>query len=732
MLAEIAQSDEIWKLSVGSHATALVRSLYLGLLEREPDPAALKANVERLAIDPDLAPLLTGIARSDELWRALFKARAPEMVGAVVRGLFNRAPHPEELRQHVANVIETGDMAATVSMLAHSDDMWNRLFAARAPRFVEAIYRNVLGREADPSGLSSYSDLMAEPLGFNKVLARIVNSPEFEKSRQKAAVVFLHIHKTGGTSIQGMLQDAHDKPIYLEHGDSLGSRTPKELSDYSVFAGHFNFDSLGHIPWRRLSVFTFVREPRERLTSHYHFLRAHEPTAPDWTSEMKAANEMLLGEFLERESAKTNSSLWNHMTWAIMGQRQWDAWRQMLNHATKEEAVAFIAGTVRPAICRRLREFAFVGLQEDFERSVAMGFNILKLPNFKTIRKDHGVDQLMQTNRHFKKHLNRQPVVGNAKALLEEFVQLDSVVYEESKQLYAERTAEFGQGTRSSVGEVNKVGSATFSTVDLQEEKLVFLHLPKTGGTTLHNLFLPHFDEKRVCPERFNGLRHYVCGELVRYRYFSGHFDLASVNLIPGRKQIVTMLREPVSRLISLYYFARAHRTDVIERQNLDIARMANKCTMAEFFRAEEIRAHPGVNNALTRVLTQVVGGKRWEQKSGAAPATDNAIDMLPQALEELKAFTAFGIMEQYDLSVELIFRAIGMAIPASIEKRQVLDVIVEREPGLRKITKEAVTEEIRELITRLVDADIQLYRRAREIFETRARALREASNQHG
>jgi hypothetical protein len=260
--------------------------------------------------------------------------------------------------------------------------------------------------------------------------------------------------------------------------------------------------------------------------------------------------------------------------------------------------------------------------------------------------------------------------------------------------------------------------NSDFTEHDLTEQKLVFLHIPKSGGTTLHNLLLPHFPQEAVCPERFNELRHFAAGQLARYRYFSGHFDLPSVKLIPGRKKIITMLREPVARLISMYYFQRAHRIEVIECNNLELARLANKYAMADFFRAEEVRSHFAINNAMTRVLTQCIEGNRWE-----AAASSN-IDDEPD-LEELKALDAFGIMERYDESVALIFPSIGLPVPEKIEKKQVLDIIVEQEPGLRKIDKEPVTEEIRSLIADLVKVDVKLYREACKIFEKRLAAMR-------
>jgi len=262
-----------------------------------------------------------------------------------------------------------------------------------------------------------------------------------------------------------------------------------------------------------------------------------------------------------------------------------------------------------------------------------------------------------------------------------------------------------------------------FAARDLEEPKLVFMHIPKTGGTTLHHLLINSFDKEEVCPERFNGLRHYRAGELARYRYFSGHFDLPSVRLIPGRKRVITMLREPVARLISLYYFLRSYKPAIIETDQLELARLANQYAMADFFRAREVRSHAAVNNAMTRVLIDTIAVDRWEGKSGDALA--DCRPFLQLAIRELESLDAFGILERYDDSVELICQSIGFNKPAKVKPMQVLEVIMDTEPGLKRIEKEPVTEEIRREIRSVAETDIEFYRHASKVFENRLSLLR-------
>jgi hypothetical protein len=97
-----------------------------------------------------------------------------------------------------------------------------------------------------------------------------------------------------------------------------------------------------------------------------------------------------------------------------------------------------------------------------------------------------------------------------------------------------------------------------FDLHDLEVEKIVFLHLPKTGGTPLHHLLSSGLSKDAVCPERHNGLHAYSGIELAKYRLFSGHYDYPSTCLIPGRRALITMLREPIARLVSLLPFSES------------------------------------------------------------------------------------------------------------------------------------------------------------------------------
>ena len=96
-----------------------------------------------------------------------------------------------------------------------------------------------------------------------------------------------------------------------------------------------------------------------------------------------------------------------------------------------------------------------------------------------------------------------------------------------------------------------------------------FMHIPKTGGSTLREMLEPLFDEYSIFPDAYQMRRHggkyppLVAGyihqdELSYLRLVRGHFGWSEIRLFEDRPQIVTVLRDPVQRMVShLKHFFR-------------------------------------------------------------------------------------------------------------------------------------------------------------------------------
>ena len=107
-----------------------------------------------------------------------------------------------------------------------------------------------------------------------------------------------------------MLVESFGGKVYHKHSDVLHLHSPAELCTYSVFAGHFNHDSLAFIPRRKLSIFTLVREPKQRLLSLYNFWRAHDPNAPGFHERMRLANDLDLETFYRSDEVVHRCDTW--------------------------------------------------------------------------------------------------------------------------------------------------------------------------------------------------------------------------------------------------------------------------------------------------------------------------------------------------------------------------------------------------------------------------------------
>jgi hypothetical protein len=88
---------------------------------------------------------------------------------------------------------------------------------------------------------------------------------------------------------------------------------------------------------------------------------------------------------------------------------------------------------------------------------------------------------------------------------------------------------------------------------------IVFLHIPKTAGQSVHQFLKRIVGPQAVAPARVNDqLYGLSISELRRYRLISGHLDWALLDCVGEPKFVFTILRDPVERILSFYFFLRA------------------------------------------------------------------------------------------------------------------------------------------------------------------------------
>jgi len=98
------------------------------------------------------------------------------------------------------------------------------------------------------------------------------------------------------------------------------------------------------------------------------------------------------------------------------------------------------------------------------------------------------------------------------------------------------------------------------------EEAVIFLHLPKTAGTTLNRLIEWEYrlsEMYSIDPVLFEWsaahLRKLPLARLRKTRMFKGHMLFGLHEILPQPSTYITVLRDPVERVLSAFYFMRSY-----------------------------------------------------------------------------------------------------------------------------------------------------------------------------
>jgi len=255
---------------------------------------------------------------------------------------------------------------------------------------VEKLYWGLLGREPDEEGFHHYTTSLYQGCDLADVISDIAFSLEHRLLRARRdteaigydpdlpCLVFLHVEKTAGTSLTEMLCHSLDAPSYIEKRDVLLGLSACEMSQFDFFAGHFNYDTLSLIP-REKRIFTFLRDPRERLISLYNFWRCHPEGHPAEHDLIRLARDFPPREFFAHPLVQGSASCWNHMIWCLFGNRAWTEWKNLFEKTDKRERATLLSNFRRSASAH-LENFFFIGFSHDFVNSYREFIHLLGLP----------------------------------------------------------------------------------------------------------------------------------------------------------------------------------------------------------------------------------------------------------------------------------------------------------------------------------------------------------------
>jgi hypothetical protein len=97
---------------------------------------------------------------------------------------------------------------------------------------------------------------------------------------------------------------------------------------------------------------------------------------------------------------------------------------------------------------------------------------------------------------------------------------------------------------------------------------VIFLHIPKTAGQSVHAFLVRLFGQENVSPARVNEhLTLMTIADLRRHRVISGHLDWETLDCIEQPRFVFTILREPMERILSFYLFLRREADRIPEAE---------------------------------------------------------------------------------------------------------------------------------------------------------------------
>ncbi len=249
-------------------------------------------------------------------------------------------------------------------------------------------------------------------------------------------------------------------------------------------------------------------------------------------------------------------------------------------------------------------------------------------------------------------------------------------------------------------------------------DKLIFLHVPKSGGTSFDSFITGFFPDEEILPADRQSLiaadwRESFWNE---HRYFKVGYWYDRVKHQQPSAHFLTLLRDPVKRVISYYWHLRRDEdfTDrfqgVVERRTPETS-LARVCSLGEWARTPTSHEGAYPRNATTAALT--IG---WLPLRQTPEAEQNAV--LERAKQVLRdELVYFGLVEEYQRSKELFCRTFGLPLHyAQGEERCNTSPFAEARAKPDEETLAVIRQENR--------LDVALYEYARTLFEERSRTL--------
>lgn len=231
-----------------------------------------------------------------------------------------------------------------------------------------------------------------------------------------------------------------------------------------------------------------------------------------------------------------------------------------------------------------------------------------------------------------------------------------------------------------------------------QTPMLIFLHIPKAGGTTLNGIINQQYAKHTTF--RFNSITAWqTINDLPQpqrqsLRLIRGHFAFGLHQFLPCHAIYFTLLRDPVARFISHYHYV--HRSPGVKAHE-----QVRSISLEEY--VETMGAEKG--NLQTRLL--------FGLSEVSKPTPENIIATVKQNLD--RHFRVVGLVERFDETLVLLQRAFGWRSPVYVRQ----NVTLAAEKNQAEISQ-ATLQKIKQYNA----MDLELYEYGLQKFEQQIAAI--------
>ncbi|SHJ50521.1 sulfotransferase family 2 domain-containing protein [Paramaledivibacter caminithermalis] len=225
---------------------------------------------------------------------------------------------------------------------------------------------------------------------------------------------------------------------------------------------------------------------------------------------------------------------------------------------------------------------------------------------------------------------------------------------------------------------------------------IIFLHIPKTGGFTLNSIidkqYRGFFDIKGFFDYGWQiPLADYInsIGDIKKLEVLRGHLFFGAHNHIPQKNyNYITLLRAPVERVVSEYYFIRRWKN------NRPLLQAVKKMTLHEFVTKKEY------NGITSNRQTLMIAGQ---------------YDLAKAKYNLEKHFSIVGITERFDETLYVLEKKLGWKINKYKKENE-----TKNRPSIDEIDHDTI-----EIIREKNQKDIELYKFANELLDNQLKQLK-------